>query len=372
MPTTQAKSGGPSVFAAEVLRQGAAGLAALAFERMVKERPCAQGRYGPLAATQWREALASHVRHLAAAVGAGAPGVFARQVAWAKVAHAARGGDDACLDLAVAMESLRGVLIDELPPAAAGAAVPYVDGAIRTLAECPRACASELDARTAHGRLAAEYLGAVLEGERRRAVGLILDAALGANGAAPVPVPELYARVLAPAQRELGRMWQMAEAGVAEEHLATETTRTAIASLYPHLPRAERHGKTALCASVEGDPHDVGVRMVADLLEMDGWRVVCLGPSVPAEDLAGAVGMFGAELACLSASLPVHLPALGEAVARVKGAGSKALVGGAAVAAEPGLWRTLGADALGADVETAVRVAREVVGLPGLPRAAVG
>ena len=37
-----------------------------------------------------------------------------------------------------------------------------------------------------------------------------------------------------------------------------------------------------------GNAHEIGVRMVADRFEWEGWRVVYLGPSVPPEDLGQA------------------------------------------------------------------------------------
>ena len=73
---------------------------------------------------------------------------------------------------------------------------------------------------TAEGRLASEYLLAVLEGDRRRASHVILDTVDGGRA-----IRDVYLQVLLPAQREVGRMWLVGEVNVAEEHFASATTK---------------------------------------------------------------------------------------------------------------------------------------------------
>jgi methanogenic corrinoid protein MtbC1 len=211
------------------------------------------------------------------------------------------------------------------------------------------------------------YLAAILEGDRRRAASIIIDAAQGKGGAPAMPVRDLYLEVLLPAQVELGRMWHLNEATVAEEHFATATTVMVISQLFPMLPFAPRNGLVAVAASVEGNAHDVGIRVLADLLESEGWRVVYLGASVPGDDLAQAVDMFGADLLALSAGLGCQLPTLAGTVERVRsasvrGRSVKILVGGGGFAGTPEaeiapLWRSFGADGYAAGIDDGLRAA---------------
>jgi methanogenic corrinoid protein MtbC1 len=152
---------------------------------------------------------------------------------------------------------------------------------------------------------------------------------------------------------------------VAEEHFARATTKAVMAQLQPHLPVAPRNGRTVVGASVEGNTHDLGLQMVCDFLEMDGWRVVFLGASVPAADLAIAAQVFRADVVALAANLASHLEPAAQAIrlVRAEAPGTRILVGGPVFLGEAGLWRDLGADGWAADALQAVDAARSLAGL---------
>lgn len=361
-------------FAAEVLRQSASALAAMTTERMLEEIPDLAGRYQPNPSLKWRENVSGRVHYLAAAVATGRPHMFLHQARWDKVAHAARGGEAACADLMCSMRCLRSVINEELPNAARPVVLECVDAAISTMASASTDSHTLLDASTPTGRLAAEYLLAILEGDRHRACMMMLDAVTKGRadlGMGPLPVLHAYMQVLSPVQQELGRMWHINESTVAEEHFATTTTHTVMSALYPHLPRAPRNGKAVLCAAVETNAHEVGVRMVADVLEMHGWRSVYLGQNVPADDLVIAAEDFRVDLVAISATLLTHLPLMGETIRRMRSAevgsagGLKILVGGSAFAADPDqtVWQNLGADAYARSLDEAVAAAGRLCGV---------
>jgi methanogenic corrinoid protein MtbC1 len=186
-------------------------------------------------------------------------------------------------------------------------------------------------------------LVAILEGDRHKAISLILRAADQGQS-----VPDLYFRVLQPALEELGRMWLLGEINVAEEHFATTTTRLVMAQLHTREVCRPANGKTLVAASVSGNQHDLGIQVVADLFEMDGWRVIQLGSNVPADDLAQAVEFYDADLVALSVSLSTQLPALEETVAAIRasqrGTTVKILVGGCGTMGAADLVKSRGAD----------------------------
>ncbi|WP_353538987.1 cobalamin B12-binding domain-containing protein [Colwellia sp. KU-HH00111] len=55
--------------------------------------------------------------------------------------------------------------------------------------------------------------------------------------------------------------------------------------IYPQLARQDSNNKTALICSVEGEPHQVGAKMVCDILEMAGWESFFLGANTPTFEL---------------------------------------------------------------------------------------
>jgi methanogenic corrinoid protein MtbC1 len=99
-------------------------------------------------------------------------------------------------------------------------AADYLTRALEAFDDEPAELSTRLLPDTPEGRLAAEYLLAVMEGDRRRASQLILDAVDQGQS-----VRDVYLRVLLPAQQEVGRMWLVGEINVAEEHFASATTK---------------------------------------------------------------------------------------------------------------------------------------------------
>src|SRR5829696_9763822 len=187
----------------------------------------------------------------------------------------------------------------------------------------------------------------------------VLDEAIEAG----MSVRRIYLEVLQPTLYEIGRRWSHAEISVAQEHLATAATQSAMARLAERLtdgPRRVRAG-SAVVACVSDELHAVGGRMVADFLEADGWRVVFLGQLTPGTDLAALAAEQGATLVAVSAALPERVPQVAEACAALRGLDPApyVLVGGQAFGGSAERALRTGADAYADDAEAAVRAVRE-------------
>ncbi len=141
----------------------------------------------------------------------------------------------------------------------------------------------------------AGFLDALLARDSARARHLI-EAAVAAG----TPVPDLYLGVLEPALREVGHRWAMGEINVAEEHYATAIAQSILDGLSRRLPRAPLDGRLAIVSGTPDEQHTVGVRMVADFLEADGWEVLMLGAGAPTEDLLEIVRQEQPDVLALS------------------------------------------------------------------------
>ena len=350
----------PEQVLARILKSGARALAGYAAGEMPLDAEAAQ----TAVATQfdgWQNVLAARLEELAVAISTGRPEFFVEQVHWTRAALEARGVPAEILR--ARLEALRHVLVEQIPAELAPMATGYIDRALAEFGGEPAGLTPRLTAETPAGRLAATYLVAILEGDRRKAIGLILKAADEGQS-----VPDLYSRVLQPAQEELGRMWLLGEINVAEEHFATTTTRLVMAQLHAREVCGPSNGKTLVAAAVAGNQHDLGIQVVADLFEMDGWRVIQLGSNVPADDLAQAVEFYEADLVALSVSLATQLTALEETIdiVRKNQAGRHRQDPGRRLrddgAAE--LARSKGADDYASNAVEAVARGNALVGLP--------
>jgi methanogenic corrinoid protein MtbC1 len=331
--------------------------AATASPRVV-EAPLKAGQPALASFGEWQNVLTARIEELAAAVLTGKPECFVEQVRWTRAALQARG--IASETFRSRLEALRGVLAEQIPEELAALAIGCLDRALEGMDGDPRDLAPRLSPDTPEGRLAAEYLVAILDGDRHKARRLVIDAA--AKGAT---LADLYLKVLLPAQEELGRMWVLGEINVAEEHFATTTTRAVMAELRAKLSGGPTEGKTFLIAAVPGNQHDLGIQAVADLFELDGWKVIQLGANVPAEDLGQAVDFYQPDLVGLSVTLLTQLPALQKCIAAVRasrhGPAVKILVGGRAAAGCEELVKAWGGDACAASAEQGRAIGKALV-----------
>jgi methanogenic corrinoid protein MtbC1 len=205
----------------------------------------------------------------------------------------------------------------------------------------------------------ARYLDAILQGSRREAFGVIELARAEGLGIRP-----LYLEVFQPAMREVGRLWQENRITVADEHLATAITQAAMSRLYDELFRASpQPGPLLVAACADQERHELGLRMICDVLEMEGWDTVFLGASVPVEDLVQMVRARRPQVVALSASIAPHVGRVRDAIRAIRQAEPESVpliaVGGRAFVDDPALAERLGADLTAKDAVEAAEILKE-------------
>lgn len=292
--------------------------------------------------------LDEHLHHLSEAVHREEPVLFVDYAVWADTRHP---------NIANEMETLRGVAGDRLGPAAARA-ITYIDLAAAKLASpkwMPDSC---IRPGAPYSALASRYVAHLLEGRREAAVSLI-EREIEAGSS----VRDIYMHVFQPAQHEIGRLWQTNQVTVAQEHYCTAATQFCMTRLQARIFSTPRNGRKALVAGVGGELHEIGPRMVADFLEMDGWDTHFLGAFLPPGEIGGAARRVQPDLVCLSCTMTYYVGRVEEAVAAVRQQfpPAKILVGGYPFNASSALWRKIGADGHALDADAAVRQAAAVI-----------
>jgi methanogenic corrinoid protein MtbC1 len=205
------------------------------------------------------------------------------------------------------------------------------------------------------------YLDHVLRGERDAAVDIVLDEVARGTDA-----QDVLLNLLQPAQIEIGRLWEQGRASVAHEHLCTAVTQLCMSMLWPRLNEgAHTDDRTVVATSVGGEAHEIGVRIVADLLKRDGWRTFFLGANVPASDVVTMLLEQRADVLAVSATMAGHVPAVRRLINAVhddpRCADVKVVVGGRPFMVAPRLAKAVGADALASDAAQAVGVCNALV-----------
>ena len=209
-------------------------------------------------------------------------------------------------------------------------------------------------------QLAGRYLDMLLHGTRHAASQLILDAVEGG-----VSVNDIYLHVFQPCQHEIGRLWQTNKISVAQEHYCTAVTQLVMSQLYPHIFRSEKIGRCLVATCVGGELHEIGVRMVADFFEMEGWDTYYLGANTPAKSILDTIDSQGADVLAISATITFNVSDIVDLVANVRasdvGRGVRILVGGRPFNVAANLWRRVGADGYAPDAQAAINVAEKLL-----------
>jgi methanogenic corrinoid protein MtbC1 len=326
--------------------------------RHYERSPDLADRYGSAGREYCRKDTEYHLTYLAEALAAATPALFAEYIAWAKVMLAGRRIPSE--DLATHLECVREVLQAALPPELAGVTSDYLAAGLDRLPQLPASLPPFLDEVEPLGRVAGQYLAALLQGERSTATQLVNDA-LDAGAS----LEELYHGVFARSQQELGRRWQMNQISVAQEHYCTAATQLLMAQLAPRFLHSPKQGRVLVAACVAGELHEVGLRMVTDLFEMNGWDTHYLGASTPTPGLLQMLADRKADVLALSATMTWQVRELAELIGRVRaapvGPRVKILVGGHLFQVAPHLAQQLGADGTAADARAALQLADQLL-----------
>lgn len=328
-------------------------------EQHVQLAPHLRDRYGPNWRADWVGHAISKVHLLAQAVAVRNSAMFAHSIRWHFESFKARGVDPT--DLLQSLDCLKGVLAAELPPPVARETVEFVANAIKSLDSSMDHVESEPFAASGMRTPALKYLEAILEGNRAAAESIIVAA--HQSGAS---VAEIYEMILAPAQQRLGWMWHHGEISVADEHFGSATTQSVMSQLRPHFQRLSDKGRSVVATSTPGDLHEIGLCMVANLFEIDGWHVTFLGANTPIADVVELLERRRFDLLALSVSTALTLRDAGELIETIQAtsatAATKVLVGGPPFRVVREIWRELGADGCALSAVEAVAVGNQLVG----------
>lgn len=207
-----------------------------------------------------------------------------------------------------------------------------------------------------------DYLKALRKGNRQYALSVALQAL--EEG---IDLCDLYVEVFQPAMHEIGQLWEANQLTVAQEHLATAITQSVMAQLYAHLPPSPPNHLTMVATCIGSELHELGIRMVADLFELEGWDVYYLGANVPTEDVVSMVNERRADLLAISVTLNTHVPYARELIQAVRaspiGSHIKIMVGGQPINRSPTISRAIGADTTASDAREAIKRAKELFGI---------
>jgi len=165
-----------------------------------------------------------------------------------------------------------------------------------------------------------------------------------------------YLHVVSPVMYRIGLLWERNEISVAEEHVATAVVGRITAALYPRFAAPDAYRGKIVVTAGPNEFHEVGPRMLADFMEMEGWDVTYLGANTPKEALLVILRQQKPFVVALSVATVFNLDQAWQTIDMIKAdpdtRNIKILVGGLAFNSMPQLWHDLGADGCAADANS--------------------
>jgi len=296
--------------------------------RLLREHGAAYAKLGPRGREACREDLAFHLEFLQPVLEFGLLGPMIEYLRWLASVLDSRGIPASHLPLS--LEWLA-TYFEAHMPAQHGMVVA---GALRMagarLADHGQALRGMYERLPESWPECTAFEEALLSGDHRQAAEVIdsvLDAGRGLVGA------EMH--VIQPALYRIGEKWQTNQVSVSQEHLATAIAQSIMARAMVKSNAPPPNGRKVLLACVAGNHHVVGLQMVADSFQLDGWDVQYLGADVPVKDLVSQVRSWKPDLVGLSVSFPHQLRVVRQAIQDLESAlGSErppVIIGGLAI-----------------------------------------
>ena len=171
---------------------------------------------------------------------------------------------------------------------------------------------------------------------------------------------------LAKGLREIGDKFERGELYLPHLIMGADAMEAAIKVLEGHMTQGELDATsrgTVVIGTVEGDIHDLGLRIVSSMLRANGFKVYDLGFNTKSLDFIEKAKEVNADIIAVSSLMTTTMPFMKDLIEALEASGLRGkflvIVGGGPVSEQ---WaKEIGADGYGRDAAEAVRAARELM-----------
>lgn len=200
--------------------------------------------------------------------------------------------------------------------------------------------------------LSETFLRLLADGDEYGAVGVVTGLLDGG-----VPPQRVLIDLISDALTRVGDRWVAAEWSVADEHAASAICELAVAAVAARTPVRAHRGRIVVTC-VDDEWHALPVRILAEMLRLDGWRTDFLGACMPRRHLIARLRETKPDVVAISCTLPTRLPGAHATITACRLAGFPVIAGGRGFGPDDVVARRLGADAWAADAVRAVTTLR--------------
>ncbi len=148
-----------------------------------------------------------------------------------------------------------------------------------------------------------------------------------------VPFASIIDDVVLPMVQQVGSAWESGEVSIAQEHYVTSWCRDQILAMARTVQPQTDDAPEAICATLQGERHEIGLLGAAFHLAARGYRLLYLGADVPVQQLVDLVAEREPALVALSYVIPQQafdIQEVAGALADALGDEGRVMVGGRA------------------------------------------
>lgn len=131
-------------------------------------------------------------------------------------------------------------------------------------------------------------------------------------------IPDVYEKVIRNSLYEIGELWELNKISVATEHLASAIVESILNELYLTIMHNDKSKKRVVVTCVENEFHQIGIKMVNDVFEMNGWNSFFLGANTPTIELISFVEFIKPYMLAISLSIYSHIPILERMIQKIR------------------------------------------------------
>ena len=294
---------------------------------------------------------------LLSALDAESIGQFVDYCGWAKILLHSRGIDVS--HLADNLQHLSSALKRKLSKQQFSIVAEYLQAGIDPLPGLPTDLPSQIGPDRPYSQQANAYLNALLRFDRTQASNIVLK-----ESSKGTSVKNIYRHIITPVQQEIGRLWQLGKLTVVHEHYCTAATEIVMAELFRHLvPQGAQRELCLLAFCVEGERHCIGMKMFADLMTLEGWKVEYAGQDTPTSSVLRFICQEKPGVVAVSVTVAKNVRSLETLIKAIRenpGCGAvKILIAGRAASMD--LCERLGADGYAECIGDGVKVANRLI-----------
>lgn len=178
-----------------------------------------------------------------------------------------------------------------------------------------------------------------------------------------IPIEDIYIEIFQKSLIKVGQLWHNNTLSVEEEHYITGMTQNIMMELWPTIFSQDRINKTIVACTVGQELHEMGIRMLCDILEIHGWDSIYLGAALPNQNIINSLKKYQPDLVALSVTMPHYLDKCHEIINLIQENNElkniKIAVGGRAFQLAPHLLEKWGIDVFAENAKELVAWTKE-------------